>query len=124
VGFFYPKIFWDFATNGIDSAVRPVPVLQGVNLLLSLAVAALEWPLGCVAGLPIHRSILSRLVGLPIIALPAVLMYQSFEAALYYMIGLAFYGWAYYENEVWPFPPGTSILTVQGRRSDTLDNPS
>jgi hypothetical protein len=102
MGVFHPKIFWDFSTSGMDRAVRPVPALQILNFLASLSVAALEWPLGRVAGSALHRSVVFRLVALPTVALPAALMYQSFEAAFYYMIGLAMYGWAYYENEVWP----------------------
>ena len=95
----------------MDRAVQPVPLLQLVNFFSSLGIAALEWPLGRVAGLPIHRSILCRLVALPVIALPAALMYQSFEAAGYYMIGLAVYAWAYHENEVWPSPAVRICLT-------------
>ena len=43
--FFWPKIFWDFLTTNLDHAVRPVPVLQIINLLLGLGAIALEWPL-------------------------------------------------------------------------------
>ena len=31
-GFFWPKIFWDFATTNLDPVVKPVPVLQLLNL--------------------------------------------------------------------------------------------
>lgn len=44
-GIFWPKIFWDFLTTNLDGAVKPVPILQIINILLGLAVFALEWPL-------------------------------------------------------------------------------
>ena len=44
-GFFWPKVFWDFLTTNLDGAVRPVPILQIVNLLCALFGIALEWPL-------------------------------------------------------------------------------
>ena len=44
-GFFWPKLFWDFLTTNLDMAVRPIPILQIVNLLLGLLGLCLEWPL-------------------------------------------------------------------------------
>lgn len=61
---------------------------------------ALEWPLGFVAGTAIHRSLEFRLAVLPLTALSAALIYQGTNAALYYMIGMIAYFWAYSEGEV------------------------
>ncbi|KAJ3477632.1 hypothetical protein NLG97_g8789 [Lecanicillium saksenae] len=116
-GFFWPKIFWDFATKNLDGAVKPIPVLQLVNLFFGLGMLALEWPLGFVAGTGIHRSLEFRLIFLPLTILTSVLMYQSTNPAIYYFIGLGVYFWAYSEGEIicakpWTLPqrlPRTGI---------------
>ena len=43
--FFWPKLFFDFLTTTLDRCVRPVPILQIINLLLALLALAWEWPL-------------------------------------------------------------------------------
>ncbi|KAM3523996.1 hypothetical protein NHJ13051_004799 [Beauveria bassiana] len=99
-GFFWPKIFWDFATKNLDGAVKPIPVLQLLNLFFGLGMLALEWPLGAVAGTSLHRSLEFRLIFLPLTILTSVLMYQSTNPAIYYLIGMAVYFWAYSEGEI------------------------
>ncbi|KAG5979025.1 hypothetical protein E4U55_005649 [Claviceps digitariae] len=98
-GFFWPKFFWDFLTKNLDGAVKPIPILQTLNLLLGLAMLALEWPLKLVAGSTLHRSLEFRLAVLPLTALVSILMYQSTNAAIYYVIGMVVYFWAYSEGE-------------------------
>ncbi|QSS63259.1 hypothetical protein I7I51_00316, partial [Histoplasma capsulatum] len=61
-GFFWPKIFWDFLTKNLDGAVKPVPVLQILNVLFGILSLAWEWPLKPLAGTAIHRSIEIRLL--------------------------------------------------------------
>ncbi|GJN72939.1 PRO41 protein [Purpureocillium lilacinum] len=99
-GFFWPKIFWDFLTKNLDGAVKPIPILQIINLLFGLGMLALEWPLAFVAGTSIHRSLEFRLAVLPLTALAAVLMYQSTNPAIYYLIGMVVYFVAYSEGEM------------------------
>lgn len=99
-GFFWPKIFWDFLTKTLDGAVKPFPVLQIINLVLALVMLAWEWPLKYIAGTTIHRSIEARLVFLPLTALAAALLYQATNPAIYYMIALGVYFWAYSDGEV------------------------
>jgi hypothetical protein len=101
-GFFWPKIFWDFLTKNLDGAVKPFPTLQIINLILAFVGLAWEWPLApLVKMLPgMHRSIEARLVVYPLSALAGVLMYQSTNAALYYLIGVVIYFWAFCEGEV------------------------
>lgn len=99
-GFFWPKIFWDFLTKTLDPAVKPIPVLQIINVLFGLILLAWEWPLGALAGSSIHRSLEARLAFLPLTALAAALTYQGTNAAIYQVIGLAVYFWAYSEGEV------------------------
>jgi len=109
-GFFWPKIFWDFLTKTLDGAVKPLPILQIINLLFGLFMLAWEWPLGFLAGTVIHRSIEARLVVLPLAGLAAALLYQATNPAIYYVIGMGVYFWAYSEGEVvvakpWSLPP-------------------
>ncbi|KAF7559685.1 hypothetical protein G7046_g4479 [Stylonectria norvegica] len=98
--FIWPKIFWDFLTHTLDAAVKPFPVLQIINLVLGLGMLAIEWPLGFLAGSPLHRSLEFRLAVLPLTALAAALIYQGTNSALYYLIGMGVYFWAYSEGEV------------------------
>jgi hypothetical protein len=99
-GFFWPKIFWDFLTKTLDSAVKPAPILQSINLVFGLVLLAWEWPLGFIAGTSIHRSLEARLAFLPLTALAAALIYQGTNAAIYQLIGLGVYFWAYSEGEI------------------------
>jgi len=98
-GYFWPKIFWDFLTTNLDSAVKPVPILQTINLVFGLACLAYEWPLGFIGGTAFHRSIEARLILLPLLALAAVVLYQGTNAAIYHLIGMVIYFWAYSEGE-------------------------
>ncbi|TVY94551.1 hypothetical protein LAWI1_G000007, partial [Lachnellula willkommii] len=112
-GFFWPKIFWDFLTKNLDGAVKPIPVLQIINLISGIVMLAWEWPLGFLAGTAIHRSIEARLVALPMCALVAALIYQATNPAIYYVIGMGVYFWAYSEGEVvvavpWSLPQRSS----------------
>ncbi|KAH8160662.1 hypothetical protein CIB48_g7586 [Xylaria polymorpha] len=113
--FFWPKIFWDFLTKTLDPAIKPVPILQIINLLMGIAMFALEWPLGLVAGTTFHRSLEARLAVLPLAALSAVLIYQGTNPALYYLTGSIVYFWAYSEGEIVCAKPWT--LPQRGRPS-------
>jgi hypothetical protein len=99
-GFIWPKVFWDFISKNLDAAVSPIPVLQTLNLLMGLIGLAWEWPLRPLAGSLPHRSIEIRLVVYPLSALFAALLYQGMDPALYYLIGIGVYFWAYSEGEV------------------------
>jgi len=99
-GFFWPKIFWDFATKNLDPAVKPIPFLQVFNLLFGILGFCWEWPLGFLSGSAFHRSIEARLVIYPLAALVALLLYQGTNAGLYYLIGMGVYFWAFAEGEV------------------------
>ncbi|OAA39739.1 PRO41 protein [Metarhizium rileyi] len=99
-GFIWPKIFWDFLTTNLDLAVKPIPVLQTVNLVFGLGMLALEWPLSFVAGSNLHRSLEFRLAIIPLTALSSLLMYQSTNPAIYYLIGMVVYFAAYSEGEM------------------------
>jgi len=114
-GFFWPKIFWDFLTNSLDPAIKPFPILQIANLIFGIVMFALEWPLGILAGSGLHRSLEFRLAILPLTTLAAALIYQGTNAALYYLIGMMVYFWAYSEGEIICAKPWT--LPQRGRGS-------
>ncbi|KAJ5781885.1 uncharacterized protein N7518_010368 [Penicillium psychrosexuale] len=99
-GFIWPKVFWDFISRNLDAAVAPVPVLQILNLIMGLVGIAWEWPLKPFAGSLPHRSIEIRLIIYPLNALLAALLYQGTDPAIYYLIGIGVYFWAYSEGEV------------------------
>ncbi|KAL2017911.1 hypothetical protein VTK56DRAFT_1567 [Thermocarpiscus australiensis] len=99
-GFFWPKVLWDFLTKTLDPAVKPIPVLQIINLVFGIVLLALEWPVSFLAGSSIQRSLEARLAFLPLTALAASLIYQGANAAIYQVIGLAVYFWAYSEGEM------------------------
>jgi hypothetical protein len=99
-GFFWPKIFWDFATKALDILVKPIPFLPIVNLVLGILIVAWEWPLPWIAGTSIHRSIEARLVVFPLSVLASLLMYQSTNAGLYLLIATFIYFAAYAAGEV------------------------
>ncbi|KAK3310096.1 uncharacterized protein B0T15DRAFT_24333 [Chaetomium strumarium] len=99
-GYFWPKIFWDFLTKTLDPAVKPIPILQTINLICGIVLLAWEWPLSFLAGSSFHRSLEARLAVLPLTALSAALMYQATNAAIYQVIGLGVYFWAYSEGEM------------------------
>ncbi|EPS33164.1 hypothetical protein POX_a01841 [Penicillium oxalicum] len=114
-GFIWPKVFWDFISKNLDAAVAPVPVLQTLNLLMGLIGIAWEWPLRPLAGSLPHRSIEIRLIVYPLSALFAALLYQGTDPALYYLIGIGVYFWAYSEGEIvcpepWTLPKRSKIL--------------
>ena len=94
------EIFFDFLTTNFDGAVKPVPILQTINIIFGIITFVYEWPLKFVAGTPLHRSIEFRLFWLPLMSLGCSLMYQAMDPALYYLIGLVVYFWAYSEGEV------------------------
>lgn len=98
--FFWPKIFWDFLTKSLDAGVKPMPVLQIINLVLGFVMLAWEWPIGFLAGSSIHRSLEARLAAIPLFALCALLIYQGTNAGIYYLVAMIIYFWAYSEGEV------------------------
>ncbi|KAJ5206382.1 hypothetical protein N7491_002999 [Penicillium cf. griseofulvum] len=115
--FIWPKVFWDFISRNLDAAVAPIPVLQILNLIMGLVGLAWEWPLKPLAGSIPHRSIETRLIVYPLSALLAALLYQGTDPAIYYLIGVGVYFWAYSEGEVvcpepWTLPKRHGLQKV------------
>ncbi|KAH7358982.1 PRO41 protein [Plectosphaerella cucumerina] len=116
-GFFWPKIFWDFLTKTLDPAVKPFPVLQIINLLLGAFMFLLDWPAPGLGGSMLHRSLEFRLAILPLAGLAAALLYQATNAAIYYVVALVVYFWAYSEGEIICAKPWT--LPQRGRNGSS-----
>lgn len=91
VGCFNQKIFFDFLTTRLNGIVSPFPALQLFNMVLSITVYALEWPLGQCRGLAAGRSVVLRIASLSLATCASLLMYQATNAALYYSIGFGIY---------------------------------
>ncbi|KAJ5779791.1 hypothetical protein N7457_007511 [Penicillium paradoxum] len=114
-GFIWPKVFWDFISRNLDAAVAPIPVLQILNLIMGLVGIAWEWPLKPFVNTGVHRSIEFRLIIYPLSALLAALLYQGTDPAIYYLIGIGVYFWAYSEGEVvcpepWTLPKRLALM--------------
>ncbi|KAK6842255.1 hypothetical protein PG987_003115 [Apiospora arundinis] len=99
-GFLWPKVFWDFTTKSMDSAVSPIPYLQLANFVSAGAVMAWEWPIHSCAQLRFYVYPQAHAVIFLVAAVPASLLYQGTNAALYYIIAAAFYWWSCYEGEI------------------------
>jgi hypothetical protein len=100
-GIFWPKIFFDTITKALDPVVKPFPALQVFNILFGLLGLAWEYPLPLlIPNTAFHRSIAARLAVYPISVFVAILLYQGTNAAIYYLVGIAIYFWAYSEGEI------------------------
>ena len=111
-GMFWPKIFWDWLTTNLDPAVKPIPILQSINLIMGFVMLAWEYPLGFLAGSGFHRSLEIRLAVLPLATLASILLYQGSNAALYYLASTIVYFWAYSEGEVRSFSSFLCLRTI------------
>lgn len=116
-GFFWPKIFFDFLTKNLDGAVKPVPILQVINLVMGLISLSYELPLGLLAGSRIQQSLEVRLFWLPLAVLGSILLYQATNPAIYYLVGTAVYFWAYTSGEIicaepWTLPRRPERLKI------------
>ncbi|GAB7341898.1 hypothetical protein MBLNU457_g0208t1 [Dothideomycetes sp. NU457] len=116
-GFFWPKIFFDFLTKNLDCAVKPVPILQVINLVMGLISLSYELPLGLLAGTRIQRSLEIRLFWFPLASLGSILLYQATNPAIYYLVGTAVYFWAYTSGEIicaepWTLPRRPERLII------------
>lgn len=69
------------------------------------------------AGAYLHRSIEARLLALPFAILASSLMYQSTEAAIFYMVGLGVYWVALGEGETSIGNEAWTLGTVKAEKS-------
>lgn len=77
-----------------------MPILQIINLLFGIFCTAFEWPAPFVQGYAFHRSFEFRFLLYPMSALFAALIYQGTNPAIYYLIAIVLYFWAYADGEV------------------------
>ncbi|KAH6666363.1 hypothetical protein B0J14DRAFT_568448 [Halenospora varia] len=96
----WPKMFWSFINKELDSAVKPMPFVQILNLFSGILALIWEWPIWHILDTKLHNSIKARIYYLPIPVVAALLLYQTFDVAIYYLIGFCLYIWAYTEGEI------------------------
>jgi len=99
-GLFWPKVLWDFIFKDLNKMVYPFPILQILNLCFGSLLFAWEWPLVPFINTRIYQSIIARIIILIPAILFALLLYQATNAAIYYIISIGLYSWAYYAREV------------------------
>lgn len=100
---FHPNLKVNFppSSRSLDPAVKPFPALQIFNILFGILGVCWEYPLPLlIPNTAFHRSIAARLAIYPLSILAAALLYQGTNAAIYYLVGLGIYFWAYSEGEV------------------------
>jgi len=105
-GIAYRKYFWmviggtlgphglvpspSFPTFLLDISVT-FPLLQIINIVFGLFTLLLEWPLPFLVGSSLHRSFTFRAVTYFFFAFFAVQIYQSVDAAAFYLAAAAVY---------------------------------
>ncbi|BGP18315.1 hypothetical protein JCM10213_008488 [Rhodosporidiobolus nylandii] len=112
-GCFYRKFFWDFVGGqlGPEALIPPpsatlfekvivaAPVLQILSILNGLFTLALEWPVQPLAGTFLHKSHLFRLVFYLWTALLAMLIYQTIDGGVFYLITVLAYARSWMKDE-------------------------
>jgi hypothetical protein len=68
-------------------------------------VIAVEMPISQTVGRSIGGSFKARFIAIPVTAVIAALQYQAADSAIYYLIGLSFYIYSYYQGEVYSTMP-------------------
>lgn len=84
--------------------MKPVPYLQTLNILGSVLVVIFEWPLNIVRKTNVYRSFVIRFLVLPIIATMALFLHQGTDSAIFYLIGIGVYIYAWKSGKVDIFP--------------------
>ncbi|ORX37608.1 hypothetical protein BD324DRAFT_641787 [Kockovaella imperatae] len=96
----YRKFFWDMIGGTLGPAgiipgnntkffvtiVVNLPVLQIINLLIGLVTLALEWPLPLIDGTALHRSLVFRMAFYFFSGFLGIMVYQTVDCAIYYVI--------------------------------------
>jgi len=73
------------------SIIVKAPVVQILVLISASFLLALEWPVPILKALPIHRSMIFRIVALVFQALLAILFYQGTNGAIWSLIAAIAY---------------------------------
>jgi len=104
-GILFRKFFWDMVGGvlGPHGLIPPAsssifikitvdfPLLQIINLINGLMTMALEWPLPFLAGSVLHRSFVFRIAFYFYCSFFAIMVYQTVDSAIFYLIT----AWAY-----------------------------
>ncbi|WWC73806.1 uncharacterized protein I206_107778 [Kwoniella pini CBS 10737] len=118
--FLYRKFFWDMIggtlgptglipgqnTQPLVNLVVNIPLFQSFTLVLGLFTLVLELPLPHIEGTAIHRSIILRVVLYFITGFIGIMVYQTVDCAIYYIITSGVYAVAMSKGELISFEPG------------------
>ncbi|OCF40673.1 hypothetical protein I317_05522 [Kwoniella heveanensis CBS 569] len=111
--FLYRKFFWDMVggtlgpaglipgknTQPLVKIVVDIPFLQIFTLILSLFALALEMPMPQLADTALHGSIVFRIVLYIIAGFVGIMVYQTVDCAVYFVITAIVYGIAMKKGE-------------------------
>ncbi|WVQ66169.1 uncharacterized protein L199_004348 [Kwoniella botswanensis] len=111
--YLYRKFFWDMIggtlgpaglipsknTQPLVNLVVVVPLLQTFTLVLGLFALALELPLPIVVNTPVHRSIMLRIVLYFLTGFIGIMVYQTVDCAIYFIITSGVYAVALSKGE-------------------------
>ncbi|WWC95703.1 hypothetical protein V866_002568 [Kwoniella sp. B9012] len=120
--YLYRKFFWDMIggtlgpaglipggnTQPLVNLVVVVPLLQTFTLVLGLSALALELPLPIVVNTPVHRSIMLRILLYFLTGFIGIMVYQTVDCAIYFIITSGVYAVALSKGE-------TIIAISEGR---------
>ncbi|OCF62099.1 hypothetical protein L486_01765 [Kwoniella mangroviensis CBS 10435] len=111
--YLYRKFFWDMIggtlgpaglipgknTKPLVNLVVVIPLLQTFTLVLALLALALEMPLPLVLNTSIHRSIMLRIVLYFLAGFTGIMVYQTVDCAIYFIITSGVYAVALSKGE-------------------------
>ncbi|WVF68367.1 hypothetical protein IAT40_003132 [Kwoniella sp. CBS 6097] len=112
--FLHRKFFWDMVGGSLGPAglipgkntqplvkiVVDIPLLQIFTLLMSFFALVLEMPLQQLSDTALHRSIIFRIVFYFFAGFAGIMVYQTVDCAIYFVITSIVYGVALKKGEV------------------------
>ncbi|WVW87054.1 hypothetical protein I302_109111 [Kwoniella bestiolae CBS 10118] len=111
--YFFRKFFWDMVggtlgpaglvpgknTQPLVNLVVLFPLLQTFTMVLGLFALALEMPLPILVNTAVHRSILLRIIIYFMAGSVGIMVYQTVDCAIYFIITSAVYAVALLKGE-------------------------
>lgn len=83
----------------MDVLVHPIPILQICNVLFGMALLLWEWPVKAVMKCPSHSRTSVHITLILAASVPALLLFQATNAALYYFVAAVLYYCSYRRHE-------------------------
>lgn len=83
----------------MDILVKPVPILQLINILFGLFILSWAWPLPITQLVKLFEKVLYRVFTVSFAIILCFSLYGNGDAVLYYIISIILYLWAYVQRE-------------------------